>query len=350
MKIFATPVDANRALNPYTFLLYQHVRKLGVSVTEFSPRTPIWSLKNADIWHIHWPESEANRPNILLAIIGSIRVLLAIVLCRLYGVKIVWTVHNIEPHEKTRKFLKGLVSRAVRHCVSALIFLSHSSHRDSERVFGDTSKIPCRIIPHGHYRDVYPKEINRVDARLRLGLDEQGTVMLFFGQIRPYKNVPQLIKAFARLENDELRLVVAGSTGNCTELSSLIGELSNKDRRVIFVDVFLSDEQLALWICAADLVVLPFRDITNSGSVFLALSYGRRILASNKGAMAEIQRCVGKEWMMLFDGDVNAEILRKALVEKNLAVSQSTRPDLSEFDWQKIAERTVGLYRDITRK
>jgi hypothetical protein len=109
MRIFATPVDANRALNPYTFLLYQHVRKLGVSVTEFSLRTDLES-KNADIWHIHWPESEANRPNILLAIIGSMRVLMAILLCRLYGVKIVWTVHNIEPHEK-----RGISERS---CIS----------------------------------------------------------------------------------------------------------------------------------------------------------------------------------------------------------------------------------------
>jgi hypothetical protein len=46
--------------------------------------------------------------------------------------------------------------------------------------------------------------------------------------------------------------------------------------------------------------------------------------------------------MMLFDGDINAEILRKALMEQNFAVSQSSWPDLSEFDWQKIAERTVG--------
>jgi hypothetical protein len=66
-----------------------------------------------------------------------------------------------------------------------------------------------------------------------------------------------------------MRLVCRRSTGNCTELSSLIGELSEQDRRVIFVDAFLSDEQLALDLCRGSSGT-AIRDITNSGSVFLA--------------------------------------------------------------------------------
>src|SRR3546814_12732881 len=73
---------------------------------------------------------------------------------------------------------------------------------------------PCHIVPHPHYRGAYPNSVTKADARADLGLEPDARVVLFLGQLRPYKNVPALLRAFRRLPDEKLRLVIAGLPAN----------------------------------------------------------------------------------------------------------------------------------------
>src|ERR1044071_9236371 len=94
---------------------------------------------------------------------------------------------------------------------------------------------------------------------------------------------------------------------------------------------------------AADLVVLPFHSILNSGSVLLALSHDRAVLAPRMGALPEIQAHVGAHWLRLYDGDISTAVLGAAISEP--VPHEDERPDLAAFEWQPIAERTLEFYR-----
>jgi hypothetical protein len=94
---------------------------------------------------------------------------------------------------------------------------------------------------------------------------------------------------------------------------------------------------------AADLVVLPFHSILNSGSVLLALSHNRPVLAPRIGALPEIQAQVGAHWLRLYEGEISPAVLAAAVAEP--APHEDERPDLTAFDWQPIAERTVEFYK-----
>ena len=112
---------------------------------------------------------------------------------------------------------------------------------------------------------------------------------------------------------------------------------------------FVPDNDIAEWLAAADLVVLPYRAIENSGTALLALSADRPIVVPDAGAMRTLQRQVGEEWVHTYSGEFTDDVLAAAL-EWHSARPAVGRPDLDEFDWRRIAERTAAVYRMVSRR
>jgi hypothetical protein len=105
------------------------------------------------------------------------------------------------------------------------------------------------------------------------------------------------------------------------------------------------DVDMQRYLRAADLVVLPFTDITNSASALLALSFDRPVLVPALGAMGELQAIVGEDWVRTYDGELTREILAGAL--ESATRPPGARPDLEPLGWDGIARRTLALYRDV---
>ena len=103
------------------------------------------------------------------------------------------------------------------------------------------------------------------------------------------------------------------------------------------------DVDVQRYLRAADLVVLPFRDITNSASALLALSFDRPVLVPALGAMGELQAIVGTEWVRTYEGELTAEVLAEAL-EWAAHRSDGSAP-LDALGWAEIARRTLVVYR-----
>ena len=100
---------------------------------------------------------------------------------------------------------------------------------------------------------------------------------------------------------------------------------------------------------AADLVVLPFREIMNSGSAVLALSFDRPVLVPEMGSMPELQTRVGAEWVRTYQGELNATELTKAIRWAH-DWQRPAKPDLSDFDWSNIARETVAAFKQLTER
>ena len=346
LRVLAWPAFVNRQQNPYNALLYGGLRALGVRVVDFYPQRLLFG--RYDIWHLHWPESILNLPRPWQVLPLSVVFRLLLRVARFRGITIVWTAHNLRSHEGLYPDVEARLWRALLSQVDGFIALTEAGKELTLTRFPVLRGRPCFVIPHGPYRAVYPDRLSRAEARARLGLPPDARVFVSLGQIRPYKNLPHLIRTFRRLPDADYRLVVAGKPAT-TELAAALVEAAEGDSRILLTLDFVPEEAVQIYLRAADLVVLPYLEILNSGSSILALSFARPVLVPAQGALLELQARTGREWVHTYDGD-----LTPALLRDTLALARRTRRDparlFANASWNLIAHQTLGAYRALRER
>jgi beta-1,4-mannosyltransferase len=170
-------------------------------------------------------------------------------------------------------------------------------------------------------------------------------VVAFIGQVREYKNVLQLVHAFRALEDERAVLLVAGKPRG-TDLRAQLEEAATQDARIRTDLRFIPDDEVQVFLRAADLVVLPYREILNSGSALLALSFDRPVLVPDRGAMADLQRVAGDAWVRTYAGELTAAVLRDGLQWSTMA-GRPRAPDLAGLDWSTVARQTADAFRTL---
>jgi glycosyltransferase involved in cell wall biosynthesis len=226
------------------------------------------------------------------------------------GGRMVWTVHNTVSHDTLFPQVETALSARIAAC-------AHVVHLHSEKSLDEVTvsfPVPAekvRISRHGHYIGAYPDYVGREAARDSLGIKKEEDVILFFGQIRPYKGVEVLIAAFRRLlvDRPHCRLVLAGKA----EFNPLDGAGLNlfERSRVLYVGRFIDDSELQLFFRAADIATYPYQKILTSGSLLLALSYGVPAVVPRIGMTAELLD--GRDAGRLYDAARGESALEAAL-------------------------------------
>lgn len=341
--ILASPKDRFQATQPFHALLAGSVEAQGMVVDEFTPRRCL--MGRYDIVHLHHPEKFVTRSLGArdLARFGAFFSVLRAQ--RAKGARIVWTAHNEGPHEPGHPLLERLYWRLLLPLLDGVIYLSESSRAQLVRSKPRLSRIPGFVIPHGDFRTAYANGIDRATARQRLGYTGKERVLAFVGNIRAYKNVAALARAFVDLPDPDLRLLIAGHV-HTAELAAEIGIVAARDPRIRLIDAFVDGDDMQLYLNAADLVVLPFRRILNSGSAILALSFDRPVLVPDLGSLRELQGLVGADWVQLFRGEISPDILRHAL-GRFLSQPRPPRAPLESLAWERIGEQTAAAYRAV---
>jgi beta-1,4-mannosyltransferase len=343
MRILADPAFRNEGFNPYNALLYRSLQALGVEVDEFIPE--LLNTGGYDLWHLHWPDSVLARDSFASARKRVTAQLARLARARTEGTKIVWTTHNVQSHERRHPWLEAFFWKSFIPCVDGYISPSHAAQRAALRRFPRLHDVPGFVVPHGHYRDAYPDPVGRSGARDRLGIPRNRKVLLNPGIVRPYKNVPALLEAFREWRDPDAMLIVAGKV-LWPGLEDEIRSRAEKDERVRLDLRLLDPAGLRLYLSAADLVVLPYKDILNSGSVLLSLSQDRPLLVPPLGAVLELREAVGPEWVGTYQGPVSGPVLRAGL-EWARGNPRPPRAPLDPFDWNPLARQTLEAYREI---
>jgi len=144
------------------------------------------------------------------------------------------------------------------------------------------------VIPHGVY-DSYVQSYPQSVAREKLGLGK-GFIILYFGMIRKYKGIPNLVEAFNRLPPEiaiNSQLVIAGEDwGDEKDLAAKV-ESSNYRERILFRPGFVPDGEVPLYFTAADVLALPYLRTAGSGVAALALAFGKPVLISEMEGIRE---------------------------------------------------------------
>ncbi|WP_293848627.1 glycosyltransferase family 4 protein, partial [Steroidobacter sp.] len=323
--------------NPYIRSLVSSLEHSGVQIDDFSFIRAL--QQRYDVLHIHWPDLHLQARSSVRVMAKHARLALLFVLLRLRKTRIVWTVHNLKPHERHLRLGELLFPIWFPRLCTHVIALTKHGLDSARAIYPGLRNKAAAVIPHGHYRDAYGPPLPRASCRDQLGLAHRFT-FLFIGHIRNYKNVPRLIEAFRGLERQDVQLVIAGQPGQMTNVDELRALAAGDDRIHLRLE-FVPDDKVPLFVGASDLVVLPFEAILNSGSVFLALSFNRAVLAPNLGSLPEIQSHVGARWVTLFDKPLTTEHLLQAM---SSGPGEHESADLSFYDWDAIGRQTLRFY------
>lgn len=340
MRVLAWPAYKTRQVNPYNWLLYSHLAKYGVSTDEFSPTRVLFG--KYDILHLHWPDYQLNKPGTFHTLLRVAYFFSMILWARARRIHLVWTVHNIQSHEQYHPMIERWFWKTFIRRIDAYFSLSSSAKDDILRQFPVLCEKKSFVIPHGHYRGVYRDDLSKKEARRRLAVSVSATVIVFLGYIRPYKNIPSLIRNFSQLKGEDLVLFIAGKP-NHESIALEISRLAMSDPRIRLHLSLLQDDEIQMYLKVADLVVLPFREILNSGSAMLSLSFGCPVLVPEKGAMGELRAYVGDQWVRTYNGELTPEKLQDAL-SWALRAGRADFPDLGPFEWTGVARKTKSAY------
>jgi glycosyltransferase involved in cell wall biosynthesis len=204
------------------------------------------------------------------------------------------------------------------------------------------------VVPHGHYVDNYENTVSREDARERFGYDEGETVFLFFGQIRPYKGLLNLVEAFGSIDDPDSRLLIAGNPTDERLERELTDRIAGDDR-IDSVLEFVPGEEIQFYMNAADVVVLPYTKIATSGSAILVMSFGRALVVPRLGCVPEL---LDDEGAVLYSPGAERG-LRDALLETGdrdlRSMGEHNARLVCRYDWSDIAERTARIYARTRR-
>ena len=344
-RVLAWPGMGYRARNPYTWLLYSHLARLGVQIRDFTAARVLRG--GYDVLHIHWPEKVLSAlPGLGKAVGAGVGVGLLEAAHR-QGARIVWTAHNVRPHESRDTRLEHWYWSQMVRRVDAVIHPSVSSRAAVEARYPDLAPQPSAVIPLGHFRGSYPDRLTRAEARAGFGIRTGTRALTFLGLVRPYKNVPHLIRTVRSLPADMSVVLLVAGKPLTPDLAATVEAAAGSDPRVRLTLRRVPDDEVQRYLRAADLVVLPFTDITNSASALLALSFDRPVLVPSLGAMGELQALVGPDWVRTYCGDLTPAVLSDAITWAGRRAG--AMPDLDALDWSAIARRTLSLYQAVSR-
>ena len=201
------------------------------------------------------------------------------------------------------------------------------------------------VIPHGplDYLTRLPDE-----APLPPDLAAvEGPVVLFFGLIRPYKDVPLLLEAFREIEGAELWIVGRPMGVELAELTEAAGRCRSTVR---LVPRFVPDREIPALFRRADLVVLPHRDAEQSGVLFSALAFAKPVLMSDAGGFPEVAALGAGRSFPVGDAGALAEGISEFLADpakREELATAAARAAAGPYSWETIAAKHVSLYESL---
>jgi beta-1,4-mannosyltransferase len=342
IRVLASPAESGTDGNPYVSLLYQGMADRSIRVEPFNRRL---LLTRPDVVHVHWPAYLVDWTRPLGASLAAAKVLALLWISRRRGTRLIWTAHDLEPHDLLRPRLQLLYMSVFMRLVDHVILLSPGAETLVKRRWPTLEDTPTTVIPHGHYLDAYPDTaVHRAEYRTMLSVPPDEPLALILGQVRPYKNLPALLRA---RDPSHPHVIVVGEP-KPPELGRELSQLAQLSPALHLVLRRVDPDEVTAWHAAADVVVLPYASpsVLNSGAAILALSLGVPVVARMTPVMSDLRSVVGSDWMSLVEGSPAAFLEQATRLSSG---ARDSRPDLRSMAWPDIRARTSALYAALSK-
>jgi glycosyltransferase involved in cell wall biosynthesis len=222
----------------------------------------------------------------------------------------------------------------------------------------DVSARNISVIPFGINSTVPDTNLTPQEARRRLGLSGSQKVVLFFGNIAPYKGLEYLVEAMVSLSSSapDYRLIIAGQPKNCvTYWQAIRRRIQSTELRSCVIEriEYVPDAETEIYFKAADVFVLPYVYIFQSGVLFLGYNFGLPVIASDVGSLREdiVEKKTGFVCKPRDSNDLaeTIEIYFSSELYRHLDVRRQEIRDYAKekYSWTKAGNMTRGVYRDL---
>lgn len=282
---------------------------------------------------------------------SNILVIFNLLLVKLLFGKIVLTVHDVSSFANSSH--SSIIVRLIYKFTD--LILTHNEFSKEEIIKANTNLTSqIYIIPHGNYTPFINIQDDKENSRNKLNIPNDKKVLLFFGMIKKVKGLEVLLLALKDVvkENPDVLLVVAGKPwkNDFTAYQKIIDE-NNLSDYCLLRTKFISHEDVEHYYCAADLVVLPYKKIYQSGVLVMALSYSKPALVSNLPPLKEV--VTDMETAFLFETEDHVSLSKKLNLvlmdaDKLEQVRKSGEKLINtKYDWDEIGRQTKQAYQSL---
>ena len=270
--------------------------------------------------------------------------------------KIVLTVHNVNAGRRDAKDtrLNRLTLRIQYHLADHIFVHTQKMRLELIEEFGVQPTV-VTVIPFGINNAVPNTCFTPRDAKEKLGIHDTDKTILFFGNIAPYKGLEYLVAAFKRIliRCDNYRLIIAGRPKNCEGYWTAIRNdirAEEESGRILLKADFIPDNETEVYFKAADVAVLPYRHIYQSGVLFLAHSFGLPVIAADVGSLKDeiVEGTTGFVFTAEDPVDL-ARAIERYFVSELYANLNNRRREIRDYaternSWDVVGELTCDVY------
>ncbi|MGA7225427.1 MAG: glycosyltransferase family 4 protein [Candidatus Acidiferrales bacterium] len=276
------------------------------------------------------------------------------------GKKIVLTVHNVNQARRDAKdsMLNRLTLR-IQYRLADHIFVHTEAMKKELLEEFQVRGGAVTVIPFGINNAVPHTDLTTVAAKRQLGVKDGEKAILFFGRLRPYKGLEHLLAAYQQLttRRADYRLIIAGEPKKGSEeyLDEILQTIRGMDRqeRMISRFQFIPDRDTELYFKAADVLVLPYKEIFHSGVLFLAHSFGLPVVAADVGPFRE-EIVEGRTGFLCNPSDASdlANAIERYFASDLYRNLENRRDDIRDHaserhSWSVVGEMTQNVYTEL---
>jgi glycosyltransferase involved in cell wall biosynthesis len=278
---------------------------------------------------------------------------------RLLGKRIAFTVHNVNAGQRDGN--DNLVNRLTLRIQYRLVDHLFAHTEEMKRALRKDFRVPdCKIsvIPFGINSTVPNTVLTSSEARKRLGLTAHQKVVLFFGNIAPYKGLEYLVAAMAQLGSTktDYRLVIVGRPeSGCPYWKAIRQQISSAGVRPMVIErsEYVPDAETEIYFKSADVLALPYKYIFQSGVLFLAYNFGLPVIASDVGSLREHIVSGRTGYVCEPENPVDlARAIETYFASELYRQLEARRQDIQRFaserySWRKVGEITRSVYENL---
>ena len=278
---------------------------------------------------------------------------------KILGKKLVFTAHNINAgaRDGNDSFMNRLTLKFMYKIVDHIFVHTEKMKRQLIEDFNIEGK-KITVIPFGINRFTPKSSLSSLQARKKLQLENEGKIILFFGDVAPYKGLDSLILALARLKEKKcsVKLIIAGRIKNCEEywqrIQKSIKDHDLKDYVICKIE-YIPEEEVEIYFKSADVSILPYKYIFQSGVLSLSYNFGLPVIATDVGSLREdiIEGKTGyicapdnpDDLAEKIDLYFQSDLFRNLEANREKIMKYANE----KYSWEKIAETTYSVYKNL---
>lgn len=295
------------------------------------------------VLHLHWLNPFIKTRSNKLFFLSAVRLVLDLFLVKMLRVEVVWTIHNQDVHDSP---IKPATFAKLKWCILKLVNkIVLLNQQDVETLKKEYPFVQDKVfyIPHGNYKGVYLEQSTVVFPELKS--DKPVFTFLFFGLVRQYKGVQQLMEVWEKFERDKknVRLVIAGEFRDESFRRAMKSKVSKLDS-VILIDRFIDNQEVYELFTLSDAVTLPFLKINNSGSLILALTFNKPVIAPLFPVVKEYLDLATTYCYSVEEQDGLEKALEKIYNQRDTINKENIKNQNRKLDWELLKPTILEMY------